>query len=67
MLRFKPRDLPRLVPKLHGVAVDELLSPFLGVIVVFAEQVYAILNMAVRTNVRSIPVHGSLPLLPNGQ
>ena len=63
MRRLKPRDLPGFVPKLYGVAVYKLLGPFFGVIVVFAEQVYAGLNVTVRPDhVRPVPVHGGSTL-----
>jgi hypothetical protein len=63
MLRLKYRDLAVFVPKLYGVAINELLGALFGVVVAFTEQVYAVLNATVLTDdVRSITVHGRCPV-----
>jgi hypothetical protein len=60
LLGIKADNLPRLVPKLHGGAVHELLSPFFGLTLVFAVKLYAVLNTTVLTDdVCPVTVHGA--------
>src|ERR1700750_142516 len=62
MLRRECRDLPRFVPKLYRMAVHELLSALLGLVVVCAKEVYAVLNVTVQTkDVGSVAMHGRCP------
>ena len=59
MRGLKSRDLPCLVPKLYGVAVNKLAGPLFGVVVALAGQLYAVLNVTVPPDdVSAIPEYG---------
>jgi hypothetical protein len=48
MRRFEFCDLPIQLPKLHVIAINELLGFFFGGLIVGANNIDAILNMPVR-------------------
>jgi hypothetical protein len=60
MLRLKHRDPAAFVPKLYGIAVNELLRVLFGLVITVAKEVYAVLNVTVPANdISPIPVHGA--------
>jgi hypothetical protein len=61
--RLEHRDLSIKLPKLYGLAVNELPCALLGGFLVFADQVYPAFNVPVRAHhVRAVLLHrSSLP------
>jgi hypothetical protein len=62
MLRLKYRDPAAFVPKLYGIAVNELLRALSGLVIAVAIEVYPVLNVTVPADdISPIPVHRALP------